>query len=438
MVTERGRVLIETERLMDRVCERSNLNQAFKRVKSNAGSAGVDKKTIKETEAYLREPGTAESLKTSLLTGEYVPQPIRGVKIPKPDGGERQLGIPTVIDRMIQQALSQVLTEIYDPGFSESSYGFRPGRSAHNALKQASRYVESGKIWVVDLDLEKYFDTVNHDRLMYRLSRDIKDKRVLRLIRKYLQAGLMQDGVLTRRQSGTPQGGPLSPLLSNIVLDELDKELEKRGHTFCRYADDCNIYVATEAAARRVQESVTAFIEGKLKLKVNREKSACAKVNERQFLGYRLYQDGSMGLSPKTLARMRNRVRKITKRNRGRALEEVITELSSYLTGWVSYFRLIRSRSQYRDLDQWIRRRLRSYRLKQRKRRYSIASWLMQLGIMPRNAWNLAMSSKSWWRRSRNPVIHQALSNAWFEEQGLVSLLAEYDYLRVKPEPPYA
>ena len=438
MVTERGRVLIDTERLMDRVCEKSNLNQAFKRVKSNGGSAGVDKKTIKETEVYLREPGTAESLKASLLSGQYVPQPIRGVRIPKPDGGERQLGIPTVIDRMIQQALSQVLTEIYDPGFSESSYGFRPGRSAHNALKQASRYVESGKIWVVDLDLEKYFDTVNHDRLMYRLSRDIKDKRVLRLIRKYLQAGLMQDGVLTKRQSGTPQGGPLSPLLSNIVLDELDKELENRGHTFCRYADDCNIYVASEVAAQRVQESVTAFIEGKLRLKVNREKSACAKVSGRQFLGYRLYQDGSMGLSPKTVTRMQNRVRKITKRNRGRALEEVITELNSYLIGWVRYFRLIRSRSQYRDLDQWIRRRLRSYRLKQRKRRYPIAKWLMQLGVMPRNAWNLAMSSKSWWRRSRNPVIHQALSNAWFKEQGLVSLLTEYDYLKVKPEPPYA
>lgn len=438
MVTEQGRVLIETERLMDRVCERSNLNRAFKRVKSNKGSAGVDRKTIAETESYLREPGVAQALKSELLSGQYEPKPVRGVRIPKADGGERQLGIPTVIDRMIQQALLQVLTPIYEPSFSESSYGFRPRRSAHVALNQASRYVESGKIWVVDLDLEKYFDTVNHDRLMHRLSLVIKDKRVLKLIRKYLQAGLLQDGLISMRQRGTPQGGPLSPLLSNIVLDELDKELERRNHTFCRYGDDCNIYVASEAAGERVKASISTFIEVKLKLKVNTAKSACAKVNERQFLGYRIYQDGSLGLSPKTLDRMRKRVKMATKRNRGRQFEQVIRGLNRYLIGWISYFRLVRNRSQLKELDKWIRRRLRCYRLKQRKRRYPIARWLMSLGVSTQAAWRYAFLSKGWWGKSRHPVMHHALSNAWFEEQGLVSLLAKYDQLKVKSEPPYA
>ena len=438
MATEHERVLMDTERLMDRICEKSNWNEAFKRVKSNKGSAGVDRKTIAETELYLRDPDHAQALKASLLTGAYQPHLNRGVQIPKKDGGVRQLGIPTVIDRTIQQALLQALTPIYEPQFSEGSYGFRPKRSAHDALKQASAYVESGRHWVVDLDLEKYFDTVNHDRLMYRLSRDIKDKRVLSLIGRYLRAGLLQDGVVLDRQSGTPQGGPLSPLLSNIVLDELDKELESRGHKFCRYADDCNIYVASQAAAERVKRSVTAFIEGKLKLKVNEKKSACAEVKDRQFLGYRISNDGTLRLSEKTQSRMRKRVIRTTKRNRGCSLAKVINELNVYLQGWMQYFRLANNRSLYTKLDSWIRRRLRSYRLKQRKRRYPIACWLMQLGVSARDAWKLAMSSKSWWRKSQNPVINQALPNAWFKEQGLISLLTEYDRLNVKLEPPYA
>lgn len=414
---------------MERICEPSNLNRAFRQVKRNKGAAGVDGQTIAATLAYLQAGHNAQALRETLLRGDYRPQAVRGVKIPKPDGGERQLGIPTVLDRGIQQAIAQVLTAIYEPQFSASSFGFRPNRSAHDALKQAHQYVESGKTWVVDIDLEKYFDTVNHDRLMARLARDIQDKRVLRLIRRYLQAGLLQNGVIIERQQGTPQGGPLSPLLANIVLDELDKELERRGHRFCRYADDCNIYMGSQKAGERVLASVTDFLEGKLKLKVNRKKSACAPVNERQFLGYRLNPQGYLTIAPKSLVRMRRRVREITYRNRGRSLEAVIEEVTVYLRGWLHYFRLARARSLLRDLDSWIRRRLRCYRLKQRKRRWPIAKWLQQLGVKEHLAWQLAMSSKGWWRLSRNPVINQALPTAWFEEQGLFSLLKAYDQL---------
>ena len=423
--------MIDQYELMERICEPSNLNRAFRAVKRNKGAAGVDGKTIAETLAYLQTGHHARALRESLLQGEYLPQAVRGVHIPKPDGGSRQLGIPTVIDRWIQQAIAQVLTGIYEPQFSASSFGFRPGRGAHDALRQAQGFVESGKTWVVDLDLEKYFDTVNHDRLMARLSRDIKDKRVLKLIRRYLQAGVLQNGVVRDRQQGTPQGGPLSPLLANIVLDELDKELERRGHRFCRYADDCQIYVGSQKAGERVLTSVTDFLERKLKLTVNRRKSACAAVNERQFLGYRLHPDGSLGIARKSRLRMRKRVRELTYRNRGRSLAVVIRELTRYLRGWLQYFRLARARRLLRDLDTWIRRRLRCYRLKQRKRRWPIAQWLQQLGVKEHRAWQLAMSSKGWWRLSRNPVIHQALPNPWFEKQGLFSLLKSYDRLSV-------
>lgn len=424
--------------LMDAICAPSNLNSAFRQVKRNKGAAGVDRLTIDATEAWLRANNNARDFRQQLLDGNYHPQAIRGVKIPKADGSERQLGIPTVLDRWIQQAIAQVLTPIYEPHFSNSSYGFRPKRSAQDALKQASVYVKSGKVYVVDVDLEKYFDSVNHDRLMSRLSQEIKDKRVLKLIRRYLTADLLQNGRVEQRQKGTPQGGPLSPLLSNIVLDELDKELEKRGHSFCRYADDCNIYVSSQTAAERVMASVKGFIEGKLKLKVNDLKSACAKVSERQFLGYRIYQNGDLALSPKTQVRMKRRVRELTYRNRGRAVEQIISELNQYLRGWLHYFRLARITNQLCHLDKWIRRRLRCYRLKQRKRSYSIASWMISLGVKTNLAWQLATSSKGWWRLSRNPVINQAMPNAWFKKQGLYSLLENYLLFNLQPEPPYA
>lgn len=424
--------------LMEAICASSNLNSAFHQVKRNKGAAGVDRLTIEATEHWLRENNNARDFRQQLLAGDYHPQAIRGVKIPKGDGSERQLGIPTVLDRWIQQAIAQVLTPIYEPHFSNSSYGFRPKRSAHDALKQASAYVKSGKVFVVDVDLEKYFDSVNHDRLMSRLSQDIKDKRVLKLIRRYLTADLLQNGLVEQRQKGTPQGGPLSPLLSNIVLDELDKELEKRGHSFCRYADDCNIYVSSQAAADRVMASVKGFIESKLKLKVNDLKSASALVSERQFLGYRIYKNGDLALSPKTQLRMKRRVRELTYRNRGRAFEQIIAELNQYLRGWLHYFRLAKMTTQLRSLDEWIRRRLRCYRLKQRKRSYSIASWIISLGVKASLAWQLATSSKGWWRLSRNPVINQALPNAWFKTQGLYSLLENYLLLNLQPEPPYA
>ncbi len=424
--------------LMEAICASSNLNSAFNQVKRNKGTAGVDRLTIEATEHWLRENNNARDFRQQLLEGNYHPQAIRGVKIPKGDGSERQLGIPTVLDRWIQQAIAQVLTPIYESHFSNSSYGFRPKRSAHDAIKQASAYVKSGKVFVVDVDLEKYFDSVNHDRLMSRLSQDIKDKRVLKLIRRYLTADLLQDGLVEQRQKGTPQGGPLSPLLSNIVLDELDKELEKRGHRFCRYADDCNIYVSSQAAAERVMASVKRFIESKLKLKVNDLKSACALVSERQFLGYRIYKNGDLALSPKTQLRMKRRVRELTYRNRGRAFEQIIAELNQYLRGWLHYFRLAKMTTHLRSLDEGIRRRLRCYRIKQRKRSYSIASWIISLGVKASLAWQLALSSKGWWRLSRNPVINQALSNAWFKKQGFYSLLENYWLLSLQPEPPYA
>lgn len=361
-----------------------------------------------------------------------------GVDIPKPKGGVRQLGIPTVQDRIVQQAIAQVLTKIYEPKFSENSFGFRPGRSAHHALAKASQYVREGRGYVVDIDLEKYFDTVNHDRLMHRLSQDIEDKRVLKLIRRYLQSGLMRYGVVERRQRGTPQGGPLSPLLSNIVLDELDKELERRGHKFCRYTDDCQIYVSSEASAQRVKASITHFLEQKLKLRVNRAKSAATRVSERSYLGYKLNQNGVISISKDALHGMKKRVRQITKRNRGRALPIIIRELTQYLRGWQNYFKLGLRKREMGLLDSWIRRRLRSYRLKQRKRKYSIAIWLQRLGVSERDAWKLACSDKGWWTLSRTPQLNHALPNKRLSELGLYSLLDGYETLKVYSEPPYA
>jgi len=317
-----------------------------------------------------------------------------------------------------------------DPTFSESSYGFRRGRNAHQAVKQAAEYVAEGRVIVVDIDLEKFFDRVNHDILMARLARWVSDKRLLRIVRRFLEAGMMWDGVCIERYEGTPQGGPLSPLLANLLLDDLDKELERRGHCFCRYADDCNIYVRTQEAGERVIASVTRFLEEGLRLRVNGEKSAVAFVEERQFLGYRLLRDGRLGIAPRSLERAKRRIREITRRNRGVSLERMIRELNSYLTGWVTYFRYAACKTHLQRLDEWIRRKLRCVRLKQRKRAKPIADFFQSLGVPEWSAWRLALSGKGWWRKSGSPQAHQAMNIAWFREQGLVSLSERYAALQ--------
>lgn len=413
---------------MEQVCQRDNLNRAYLRVKRNKGSAGIDGMNIEQLAPWIK--AHKKELIESLLSGSYQPKPVRGVEIPKPGGGVRQLGIPTVVDRLVQQAMLQVLESIFDPTFSRSSYGFRPKRSAHQALKQAQEYVQEGRWIVVDLDLERFFDRVNHDVLMSRLARRIGDKRVLRIIRRFLQAGMMSNGVCTEREEGTPQGGPLSPLLANLLLDDLDKELEKRGHAFCRYADDCNIYVRTKTAGQRVMDSITQFIEGKLKLKVNRSKSAVAFIEERKFLGYRLLRRG-LGIAPTSIERAKERVREITRRTRGRSLEHVLSDLNSFLMGWVTYYRHAAIKKQLVGLDEWIRTKLRCYRLKQRKKSYSIAQWLILLGVPAERAWASAGSSKGWWRLAGSPPVKEAMSNEWFRDLGLISLTTRWGALQL-------
>lgn len=406
--------------LMEKICCKANLNQAYKRVKANKGAPGIDGLTVDELGTWIRDH--KEQLIQSLLDGNYKPQPVRRVMIPKPGGGERQLGIPTVVDRLIQQAILQVLEPIFEPKFSNYSYGFRPNRSAHDALKQAKEYVEEGYNYVVDMDLEKFFDRVNHDILMSRLARVIGDKRLLKIIRGYLTAGIMQDGVVMSRYEGTPQGGPLSPLLSNVLLDDLDKELERRGHKFCRYADDQNIYVRSEQAGLRVYESVKKFLEKKLKLRVNEEKSAVAKVSERKFLGYCIENDGRLTVAKTSLARAKDKVRKLSWRSRGRSLEHVIKDLNLYLTGWLNYYRLSDTMPLWRRLDSWIRRKLRCYKVKQLKGGKSLAKFLRGHGISDRESQQVSSSGKGWWRISRIPALHRALNIAWFKTQGLVCL----------------
>lgn len=418
-----------TNNLMEQICERANMNRAYRKVKANKGAAGVDGISIERLPTYIREH--KEEFLVELLDGSYQPELVRGVQIPKPDGSKRQLGIPTVLDRVIQQAILQILEPIYEPKFSNSSYGFRPNRSAQMALRQAREYLREGYKYVVDMDLEKFFDRVNHDILMERLSRNISDKSLLRIIRRYLEAGLLQNGIFEERKLGMPQGGNLSPLLSNIMLDELDKELERRVHKFCRYADDCNIYVKSQEAGERVLKSITEFLGIRLKLKVNETKSAVAHVTKRKFLGYSFRRDSELKVANQSLVKFKKRIRELTSRNRGRKLEHVIKELNQYLNGWISYFRLSANINVFNGLDSWIRRRLRCYRLKQRKRTYSVYKFLVELGVSVQNAWKLAKSSKGWWRLSLNPNIHTAMSNVWFDRSGLVSLekkVASYNF----------
>lgn len=336
------------------------------------------------------------------------------------------LGIPTVKDRLVQQAIHQQVNRYYDPHFSEHSYGFRPGRSAHQAILQASRYIAEGKKWVVDVDLEKFFDQINHDRLMQRLSKGIGDKRLLRLINTYLKSGIMDDGLVEQRTAGTPQGSPLSPLLSNIVLDELDKELESRGLSFCRYADDCNIFVGSRKAGERVLASITVFIEKRLKLKVNREKSGVRRCSDVKFLGYTLLPDGKIRVADKSIDRLKSKVRKLTQRNRGVKFERIVRELNSVIVGWAGYFRLANCwLSTIRDIDGWIRRKLRCYRLKQSGRKYSTYKLLRSLGIPENTSWNVVIYSQGWWAMSNKLALNQAMSPVWFAQAGLYSLYAE-------------
>lgn len=422
-----GRAL--TQELMERVVARDNLNRAYQRVKANKGAPGVDGMTVDGLGQWAM--AHKEALIAELLSGEFKPQAVRGVQIPKPGGGVRQLGIPTAVDRLVQQAMLQVLEPLLDPTFSQSSYGFRPGRGAHDALLQARQYVSEGYNIVVDVDLEKFFDRVNHDILMERLARRISDKRFLRIVRRFLQAGMMQGGVCEARGEGTPQGGPLSPILSNLLLDEMDKELEKRGHRFCRYADDCNIYVKSMEAGQRVMASVKRFLEGRLKLRVNGDKSAVAHVSKRKFLGHRLLGGKKMGIAPKSLKRMKDKVRQITRRNRAVSFEQMIKELNRFTTGWVAYFRHANAKRLLEELDGWIRQKLRCHRLKQCKRAKGIGRFLQEQGVGRDAAWALAGSGKGWWRKANTLQSHLAMTNSWLEKQGLVSLQKRYLALNI-------
>ena len=411
------------EPLMEEVCERDNLRQALKRVKANRGSAGVDRMTVEELPNYLSEHWT--TIREQMLSGNYKPQPVLRVEIPKPDGGARKLGIPTVLDRWIQQAVLQVLQRSWDRTFSEHSHGFRPGRSAHQAVRKAQQYQAEGYRWVVDLDLEKFFDRVNHDKLMGRVAERVSDKRIRKLIRAFLEAGVMEDGLVSPIDEGTPQGGPLSPLLSNLVLDQLDQMLEKRGHRFARYADDCNIYVRSRRAGERVMSSVSRFITEQLKLKVNAEKSAVARPWDRKFLGFSFSRDRQpkRRIAPKAVKRFKQRVRELTGRSRGISIRRMAQELSQYLRGWLGYFGHCQTPSVLEDFDKWIRRRLRSMIWKQWKRRF----WpryrqLRKRGVEKRLAANTAGSNHGPWRLAKSPALAIALPNAYFDSLGIPRL----------------
>lgn len=419
---------------MEAILERGNLNRAYRQVKSNKGAPGIDGLTVEELSGWLKVH--KDTLLAALGAGTYEPQAVRAVDIEKPGGGTRRLGIPTVVDRLIQQAILQVLQPLYESEFTPSSYGFRPGKSAHQALQAGAAYVAQGRPVVVDIDLEKFFDRVNHDKLMGLLARRIRDKVLLKLIRRYLEAGMFVGGIVSARRQGTPQGGPLSPLLSNVLLNELDWELEKRGHYYCRYADDCNIYVKSEKAGARVMQTLTRYIEERLQLKVNGVKSAVAKVEERKFLGYRIAGKGELQIAPQSLSRLKERVKEITRRNRGVSLETVIDELRSYLTGWIGYYRLTDEVDPLRRLDSWIRRKVRCYRLKQTKRGKGLVRFLREQGVFPNRAHKLGSSGIGWWRMSCTPQASIAMPNRWLASIGLPSLEHRYYELNPSKKPP--
>ena len=412
-----------TATLMEEVVRRENLLFALKRVRANKGSPGVDGMTVEELPGYLKEHWPR--IREELLCGDYIPQPVKRVTIPKPGGGTRELGVPVTLDRFIQQAILQVLTPLLDPTFSPYSYGFRLGKSAHQAVEQAKKYIAEGYTWVIDCDLEKFFDRVNHDILMGKLAIRIADKRLLKLIRRYLQVGVMVHGVVQERWEGTPQGGPLSPLLSNLLLDELDKELERRGHRFCRYADDCNVYVKTTRAGERVFDSIEQFLEKRLKLRVNREKSAVAPCHERGFLGFSFTKGKvlKIKLSLKTLRAVKYRVKTISRRSRGVSLEQMIRQLNIYLKGWMQYYRIVETSTTFPNLDSWIRRRLRCFMAKQWIRNcHTRYKNLTAMGVHGKDVASFAASRKGPWAMSNMKPMKVAMPNRFFQELGLFSL----------------
>jgi RNA-directed DNA polymerase len=416
--------------LMEQILSRENLRKALKRVEKNKRSHGVDGMPVESLRAYLMTHWA--SIRASIEDGSYVPAPVRRVEIPKPAGGVRLLGIPTALDRFIQQAISQVLTPLFDPTFSEFSYGFRPGRRGHDAVRKARSYIEEGYRWVVDIDLEKFFDRVNHDRLMGILAKRVQDKTLLKLIRRYLESGVMIGGVKVANEQGVPQGGPLSPLLANIVLDELDKELERRGHRFVRYADDCNIYVKSRRAGERVMTSITRFIENKLRLKVNMEKSAVDRPWKRKFLGFSFTWEPKprIRVARESLKRAKQKLKELTSRSKPIPMQKRIEEINQFVVGWCNYFALADTPTPFRQLDEWLRRRLRMCLWKQWKTPRTRIRKLISLGVPKGKAFEWGNTRKKYWRIASSPILHQTLGSAWWQSQGLKSMVERYSLCR--------
>lgn len=433
MLTKRERennVFEDTNNLLDRVLMKENMKLALKRVIANKGSHGIDKMRVDELQPFLKENWL--NIKQKLLEGTYKPSPVRRVEIPKPDGGIRLLGIPTVLDRLIQQAIAQELNKIYDPTFSESSYGFRPNRSAKGAILKAKQYINEGHKWVVDMDLEKFFDKVNHDILISKLARKVQDKRLLKLIRRYLKSGVLINGCKIYSDEGTPQGGPLSPLLANIMLDEVDKELEKRGHKFCRFADDCNVYVKSRKAGLRLMNSIKDIIENNLKLKVNENKSAVDLVSRRKFLGFSFYfsKDGvQIRVHEKSYSRFKEKIRKVTNRNSGISMEYRLKKLNEVTVGWINYFCIAKAKANIKTLEEWIRRRLRACIWKQWKKVKTRTTNLRKLGVNHVKSLQFANTRKGYWRISNSPILNSTLNNNYLEALGYKSILKRYQQI---------